>query len=166
MLWSHKHRELQCRHEYTHKKIMTKKWSDAYTRKGRRYATPNCRGFIYAPRDLSLLRREGSLSLLFSALFNDRPASFFLINTPPQPPNPSAKITTSFTDKNVSLSIYWSLSLSSIAQPVTEYISWAVSAKNNYFICFQLTREVCISSTPSPSFGRKQPSSGSLLNGV
>lgn len=114
---------------------MTKKWSDANTRKGRRYATPNCRGFIYAPWDLSLLRSEGSLSLLFSALFNDRPASLFLINTPSQPPNPTAKITTSFIDKNMSLNIYWSVSLSYITQADKDSISSTVSVKNNYSIC-------------------------------
>jgi hypothetical protein len=129
---------------------------------------PPTAGGLFTLRETCLCSVERGLSLLFSALFNDRPASLFLINTPPQPPNPSAKITTSSTDKDMSLStsIYRSFPLSSITQPVTESIPWAVSAKNNYFTCWRLTVEVYNSSFPSACFGRKQTSFGSLLNDV
>jgi len=103
---------------------------------GRVDATPPpTAGGLFTLRETFLCSVGRGLSLLFSALFNDRPASLFLINTPSQPPNPTAKITTSFTDKNMSLNIYWSFSVSYITQADKDPISWAVSVKNNYLIC-------------------------------
>lgn len=114
--------------------LMTKKWSDANTRKGRRYATPNCRGFIYAPWDLSLLRREGSLYYFPLSLMIDQ-HRFFSLTLPhnlPTPPLKSPilspiKICPSIT---TDLSQYLTLhKLTKIQFPEL------LSVKNNYSIC-------------------------------
>jgi len=149
-------------HARGEKKLMTKKWSDANTRKGRRYATPQLQG-VYLRSVRPFFAPLGGVSVYYFplSLMIDQ-HRFFSLTLPhslPTPPLKSPLLSSIKICPSISTDLSHRLTLQKLTKILfPELYQWKI------IISFAqgLTTEVYISSIPSACCSRTQPSAGSL----